>query len=196
MTMVCMAAVSFGAQPDDSVVRVTIRMVNSARVPQATLLEGEKNAAYILEKAGVGLTWQDCLGGSTDGQSDPCGSALGAAEFWLHVAAWKPNQKVGNLLGFTLFRRDEENLAGVYYPLVRLIAANCRMDESVILGPVLAHEIGHLLGVGHNPTGVMCPAFKRSHIVQAGMGNLLFSAPEGGQIRTEVARRRTASEIK
>ncbi len=187
------------ADPAGSVPGITLRLVNSARVSQGKLVEGEKEAAYILGKAGVSLTWQDCSAGSAGWQTGPCAAGLGATDFWLHVAAWKPAAAVGEMLGFTALSRDQgtdDSVAGVHYPAVRSVAGSFGVEEPEILGAALAHEIGHLLGVGHSPMGVMCPQFGQSHIVQASAGGLLFSAPQASQIRTEIARRKTASEVK
>jgi len=185
------------AGPAGSAPGITLRLVNSAGVPQVKLLQGEKEAAYILGKAGVAITWQDCSASAAGRQSGPCASGLGAADFWLHVAAWKPAAAVGEMLGFTALSRDseaEESVAGVYYPLVKSMAENLRVEESEILGAALAHEIGHLLGVGHSRLGVMCPRFGRDHMVQASTGGLLFSAPQASQIRSEITRRTGTSE--
>jgi hypothetical protein len=180
------------AQPNGSVAGVTIRMVNSAKVSPAKLAQGEKAAAYILGKAGVSLTFQDCSAGSLDEQSGSCASSLDATDFWLHVAAWKPASAVGEMLGFTSLGQTAGNVdtvAGIYYPEVKLMSQSYGVEESAILGAALAHEIGHLLGVGHSPLGVMRPAFGRSHIVQASSGGLLFSEPQAAQIRSAIDRR-------
>lgn len=175
---------------------ITVRLVNSAKVPQAKLLQGEEEAAYILRRAGVALTWQDCSAGSGGWETGPCTFGLGATDFWLHVATWKPAASV-EMLGFTELSQvpgTDENVAGIYYPEVRNMAEALRVAESEILGAVLAHEIGHLLGVGHSRTGVMCSRFGQSHIAQASGGGLLFSAMQARQIRTEIARLKAASE--
>ncbi len=107
----------------------------------------------------------------------------------------EPATAVGEMLGFTVVGPDtgtEESVAGLYYPAVKRVAERFAVEEGEVLGAALAHEIGHLLGVGHSPMGVMCPQFGRNHIVQANLGALLFSAPQARQIRTEIARRQAA----
>jgi len=75
------------------------------------------------------------------------------------------------------------------------MAASYQMEESGVLAAALAHEIGYLLGVGHTPTGVMCPQFGRRHIIEADSGGLLFSAPQAAQILSEIARRKAARRV-
>jgi hypothetical protein len=74
------------------------------------------------------------------------------------------------------------------------MAENHHMKESEILGPVLAHEIGHLLGAAHSPMGVMCSQFSRGHIALASVGELLFPSAQAAGIRVEVARRQSTSK--
>lgn len=176
---------------------ITIRLVNSAKIPQAKLVQGEKQAAYILGEAGVAITWYDCSAGSPGWRSALCASGLGATDFWLHVATWKPEAASREMIGFTALHRvpGTDDVAGVYYPAIRNMAEKFGLDEWEILAVALAHEIGHLLGVGHTPTGVMCPGLDPGRILEASAGRLLFSAPQASQIRIEIARRKAASSL-
>jgi hypothetical protein len=161
-------------------------------------VEGEKLATYILKKAGVALTWQDCSTGSASRQSGPCALSLGDTEFRLYVDNERPAVATEPTIGFTVLSRDpgaDVRVAGIYYPLVRRMAGSFHVEESELLGASLAHEIGHLLGVSHSPKGVMCPQFGRDHILQARMGGLLFSAPQASRIRAEITRRMAAAKV-
>jgi hypothetical protein len=167
---------------------VTIRLVNSAKVPNGTVLTAERHAGRVLAQAGVDVVWLDC----SVGEVGPCAPQLRPAEFWLHVANWKPGTASAGELGFTLPAQDSEGgsgLAGVYYPMVREMAALGSVEESLILAATLAHEIGHVLGVGHSRTGVMTAQFDRRSIIELSQGGFVFSNDQAARMRAEVMRR-------
>lgn len=159
--------------------RITVRVVNSARAADPTVTKSERTAATVLEHAGIAVTWRDCSSGA-------CPEDLASAEYWVHVAAWKPTGSSSEGLGFTTVA--EEPVAGVYYPMVRQMAEKYRLEEAPILAAALAHEIGHLLGAGHAASGVMCPVFNRERMVAMGQGSLMFAPAQAAVMRAEVRR--------
>ncbi len=165
-----------------SAARIKLRMVNSAKVSAVTLALAQKRAAYVLAQAGVEIVWQDC----SAGDADVCDGQMEGSEFWLHVANWKPAAASAEALGFTVLKTGVttgDSLAGVYYPGVAQIAASLQVTEGEVLGAALAHEIGHLLGADHSPTGIMRSRFNRQCIVDLSQGGLLFSKSQATHIR-------------
>ena len=185
-TMLALATVA-GARGEPAV-RITIRVVNSARVQDRTLAKSEKQAGRVLVQAGIEVVWRDCSAGAIGA----CASELGRGEFWLHVANWKPERGSMELLGFTASDPDPARgavVSGVYYPMVKQIASDFDMEAAPILGAGIAHDIGHLLGADHSPTGVMRAQFNRQNMEEMGMGGLFFDREQAARIRAGVKRR-------
>jgi hypothetical protein len=64
-------------------------------------------------------------------------------------------------------------------------------EVPVIMGHVIAHEIGHLLlgSASHSPDGIMCAKWDPSTVRRALTGRLLFSSAQSDRIRDEVSKR-------
>jgi hypothetical protein len=88
-------------------------------------------------------------------------------------------------------------LATVYYVYpVRLARSDdAELELPVILGCVIAHEIGHLLlgPDSHSESGIMQPRWERKQMRQALTGTLLFTPVQAKHIQAE-ARMRMSSE--
>jgi hypothetical protein len=141
-------------------------------------------AAAALARAGIQVIWLDC----TEGEVGLCAATLQSGEFWMHVARWKPANTTGETLGFTVPGNESGGLAGVYVPMLQDMAMRFQLDEAPILGAALTHEIGHLLGASHAPTGIMRSQFRRTEIVEMAQGGLGFSDSQAAEIRARLAR--------
>ncbi|HTX35998.1 MAG TPA: hypothetical protein VME43_13295 [Bryobacteraceae bacterium] len=59
-------------------------------------------------------------------------------------------------------------------------------SPAVVLGCIMAHELGHLIGLRHRPAGIMKPRFERGDIEQANMGRLRFTGQDERVLRASI----------
>ena len=169
-------------------VSLTVRVFNYAQVPAATISSAERDANNILGAAAVQAVWLDCLAKSVAVDSKA-----------LCDKGWSPDLPSVRLLSGQVTKQFQDFefgfaavpvLVTVSYEHIerRAIRDNSPSEAGVILGCVLAHELGHLLlGNGsHSSTGIMQPQWSHEQIRQAMMGGLLFTPEQAKKIREQV----------
>jgi hypothetical protein len=188
MMMCTIPLFAFETEPNPT---ITILVYNLANTPRDILGEAEREAGRILSQAGVGVHWFDCSAGHSDVVSqDICQEGWGPINIGLRVLA-KPTgsrKPQGEPFGFAI----PPSLASAYYDhRARFISNEFGMGLSLILGCIMAHEIGHLLLAPncHSAEGVMQAEWGQRQLRQALMKDLRFSAQQSRLIQEEVRRR-------
>jgi hypothetical protein len=168
--------------------RITMWVLNPARVPARTAAEAERTAADIFSKAGVEIGWVDC------DASDACRREPGRLELWLHILDKQPAILSGDALGYALLTHAPGNAgsyAAVSWPPVRQLADSMEIGPGPVLGAAIAHELGHLLfnSHSHSHDGVMAARLRPPELIRAARGELRFEDQQAEAIRREIRRR-------
>ena len=166
---------------------LSIVVFDNAGIPGATLRQAVETAREAYRTAGVVTEWSVC-----QISKDPefhC--MLPRAGTYLKVIVlpeWKGPQE-GEAMGFAL--TSGRNGGTVSYALskpAQALASHTDQSLAVVLGCVMAHEIGHLLGLRHGTSGVMKPKFERRDLMEASWGNLHFAREDTTTMRAFIVR--------
>jgi hypothetical protein len=164
---------------------IIVLVYNYVRVSPATLAAAERQVNKILGAAGAQATWVDCL--------EPR-STVAAKE--LCQTGWTAQTPGLRLItGVNKFKEAEYGytaipvLATIYYEKIaqRAERDNAKFELPILLGCVMAHELGHLLlgTPGHSNAGIMQPEWGQVQVQQAMTNHLLFTRQEAGRIQVQ-----------
>jgi hypothetical protein len=177
---------------------LVVRACAETGVEDATLQQATIAAQRLLSAAGVTITWHVCQReGPSDTKDDlvPDVVVILSARRFANEAtecgiATRGTTAVGTALvsvpcvaEFT--RRIAKHSAYRAHPFL----ANERHDD--FMGVLVAHEIGHLLGLRHTRTGVMRARLDADDVVAFRLGTLSLTADEGTRLRAAVAEMRS-----
>jgi hypothetical protein len=175
---------------------IRVRVVNYARATPSALTGAEHEAGLIFGQAGLQIVWVNCrTPHSPIALPDPCQESLRPNDILLRVVA-KPTKNAERRFEDPVFGfAAAPVLACVYYDfaLDRAKADNAEYDLPVILGGMIAHEVGHLLlgPNSHSRFGVMQARWGRKQIEQATIGTLIFSREQAKRMQAELQLRLT-----
>jgi hypothetical protein len=175
----------------DKTLGIRVRVNDYAQVSPATLSGAEREAARIIGKAGLRTDWLNCPVKSTlEAAQDPCREPLQPMDIVLRLIPQPQNNKYDDsVFGFAVV----PIVASVYvnYAVEKAKRDNAEFEIPMVLGNVIAHEIGHLLlGLNsHSGSGIMQKRWQPHQLRQAVTGNLLFTEEQGKLMLTEIQKR-------
>jgi len=150
-------------------------------VPASILSVAEQRASQIFLKAGIEIEWINCRFGS-----DPaCNRTFGPRDVSLRITPRVSNATSDVAFGVAwLDRNGAGRYADIFWKRVEHLTEQTNINQGLILGSVMAHEMGHLLGVkSHSVKGLMSPRWGTAELQAIQMGTLLFLPGQDKQMR-------------
>ncbi len=160
------------------------------------VIEGAiETARGILAEAGVVAEWIVCPDGKTE-RPAACGARPGPWALRMRLISDEKARLLPlaeNNFGVALPGKPGAlgSLAYVFAERTQRHARKIQAAEAVLLGHMMAHELGHLLlgESSHAASGIMTARFKARHLQKAGQGGLAFFEPQARAMQAQVARR-------
>jgi hypothetical protein len=173
-----------------------VRRVDYVGIPRPELDTSRKTATAILRDSGIRAEWTDCSATKARvSTAHECTSALAASEVVVRIlttpGSFAPAPE--HSLGFSYVNAAGPSvLASIFADAVATVAARTRVDPGVLLGRVVAHEVGHLLlgTPSHSVSGLMRAEWTDVQMQRNLPRDWIFSDHDGRQLQHALALRR------
>jgi hypothetical protein len=188
-----------GAQPLDTVLKIEVHIYNYSKVSPEMLIRAEQESARIFERIGVATIWLDCPISSQEAvRNRACALPDAPTKLTLRFLSNSMADSLGvggDIFGSALLPDTEGFgvMANVYADRIRELAGSMEFD--VILGRVIAHELGHLLlgRNAHSHAGIMHARWRDQDLLLSRQAAMTFLPVEAKRIRANVLARMTGS---
>jgi hypothetical protein len=180
---------------------ITVRLHDYAHVPAPILHRAEGDVVEIFRPAGVDVTFVDCpLTEELESSYPSCHGAASPSDFVVNLVATDmtehlPTSTDGFGFAATCPPGEVSCVAYVFYERVRQLAPSAKVGPSVVLGRVLSHELGHLLGLVHSESGLMRAEWKRIDFDPDSLPGMVFTPWDCQRIHAEATARAVRSSL-
>lgn len=161
-----------------------VQVCNFSRADHKMLTQAEAIACKLFRDAGIETVWVTADDPAHPGKPEP--SKLTMQVYPGHPKRADARDAFG--MAMTDDNTTASFLADVFLGTIEEVATT-RTDETVLLGYVMAHEAGHLLGETHAPDSIMAESWNARDIPRMEAGRVRFSATQAGRLRAATALR-------
>jgi Putative peptidase family len=164
---------------------LTVAVFNRAGAPRPVLASAVDAARHAFLAAGVQSRWVLC-------NQQECPADVAAGDYFEILVVPKLRTSLAGRAGdhpagYALANAFAHPRGYVLYDGAKVVADRTLRPMDLVVGCILVHEIGHLLGLGHQRSGVMRANMEALDMDNAVRGRA-FDAGEGKALRAAVSR--------
>lgn len=163
--------------------KLVVKLFNYAQVSPRVLAGAQREAVRVFQEAGILLSWVECGLSEQDTEKFlACEHVTDPVRLFVNIIPMAAGLTRPGKFGLSF-----EMHAVVFYHLVERAAEDSRLSKALILGCVMAHELGHLLlGENSHSTGIMADTLRRRDFERAEKGQLVFTPQQAEQMRARI----------
>lgn len=185
---------------DQELGQVSVRIIDQVGVSEKEWGLAQQVADRVFQSAGLSLNWIHCLWNPSTGNADCPQATTPNVLSLVMVSEQTANRMQTPARVFGIALTDPEGSFGsrgyIYYGRIQ---SKCferhDINEALLLGTVVAHELGHLLlgPNSHSPKGIMKPDLERGDMTGIQLSGLQFNDRQSETLRDAVERRLQAA---
>ena len=192
-------------------VQMTIRVYDYVRLSAAEYEPARRHADRSFARAGMDTRWLSCAPTPKETSDPGCKKAITPTDLVLRILPEDMAARVplnGKVFGYAAVPSGDDGfgtVASIFHHRVAELIAEKRQrvggrlySNAVVLGRILAHELGHLMlgRNSHSRSGIMAFPWGPKQLEGCLCGELLFSKAEASTLRREARKRQQASAAK
>ena len=175
-----LASLAILTSPAGAETVVRARVLDHGGTGPNIVRDAERIVDRVYARSGVMFAWRNC-DPARDPATDDCAGPTGPNDVSIRIAdreprAGNPRSDIQGGCAIPLKQWTASGIVYVYSDRVRWVARDGEVPEALVLGTIVAHEIGHLLlPSGHTSRGIMRGLMTRTEWILAEQGRLGFT---------------------
>jgi hypothetical protein len=164
--------------------QIIVYVYDDAQIQSDTLARAEQQATSVFSNAGLGVMWVNCVHPGIAA----CKSGGEPVNLILRITTKIARSTNDTAFGLAYLGPDGSGrYADVFWPRIEDLQVTSKLDAGLILGTVMAHELGHLLlgSNAHSVGGIMEARWQGWQLQRINMGTLLFLPSQAKRMRTK-----------